>query len=195
VEPLTLTTSFATVISLLASFKAEHKTASEDEFNDFMTWLIKHNHTDIKELLSINTQATIGIKAILNQDREILFAKLEAIDKVVSKVAGSIEGFDKVASALHPGQELSKQAKSVLKQIVKSGASKFLQSKAIGRHPIYLILGGASGQIEYDEPQFIEDDLSTLVKLGLLNLDYNDNGNELWVVTRAAAKLVAAWEQ
>jgi hypothetical protein len=194
-EPLTLATSLATIISLLASFKTEQKDTSDDEFKDFMEWLIQNNQADIMELLSLNTQATIGIKAILNQDRELLFAKLEAIDEVVSKIASSIDGFDKVVSAIRPDHELSVQAKSVLIQIVKSGASKFLQSKAMGRLPIYSILGGVGGQIEYDEPQFIEDDLSTLVNLGLLNLDYNDNGNELWVVTRSAAKLVAAHDK
>jgi hypothetical protein len=193
-DPLTLASSFATIVSLLANYKAEHRAHGEDEFGDFISWLVENNHAELKELISMNTQAAIGIKAILHEDREVLHAKLEVIDEVITKVASSLSGFNQVALALKPDYEISQQAKSVLTQLVKSGASKFLQSDAIGRNPIFLILGGAGGKIEYEEPQFMADDLATLVQLRLLNLEYNDKGKELWVVTRAAAKLVAAWQ-
>ena len=56
---------------------------------------------------------------------------------------------------------------------------------------MFLIIGGKGGQIEYSEPQFIEDDLNTLLRLGLLNQDYNSKGDPLYIVTRAAVKFLA----
>ena len=55
-----------------------------------------------------------------------------------------------------------------------------------------MIIGGKGGEIEYFEPQFIEDDLNVLVSLGLLDLDYNNNGSTLYVVTRYAVKYLSA---
>ncbi len=190
-EPITLTTSFATIISLLASYKTEQRSISDDDYKSFMSWLAENNQNEIKDLLELNTQATIGIKALLSQDKKVLLEKLDAIDEIVSNVASRIEGFEQVAIAFHPDAEISEQAFSVLKQLMDSGCSKFLQSKTLGREPIYIIMGGTGGQIKYHEPQFIEDDLSTLVRLGLLNLDYNSKGSELYIITRSAGKLIA----
>ena len=191
-EPITLATSFATIVSLLGAYKAEGRAIEGDEFHDFMQWLIETNHADIKNLLEINTQATIGIKTLLSKDRELLIEKLGAIDEILSLIASRIEGFREVTSALHPNIEISEQAVSVLRQLVDSGGDKFLKSNAIGRGPILLILGGKGGNIEYTEPQFIEDDLNILVNIGLLNQDYNSKGDPLYVITRAAVKFLAA---
>ena len=190
-EPITIATSFATIVSLLGTYKTEDRAVEGDEFQDFMQWLIETNHADIKSLLEINTRATIGIKALLNQDREVLFQKLGAIDEVLSLIASRIDGFSEVTTALHPEIEISEQAVSILSQLVNSEGSKFLKSGAIGRGPIFLILGGKGGQIEYTEPQFIEDDLNTLLSIGLLTQDYNSKGEPLYVVTRAAVKFLA----
>lgn len=190
-EPITIATSLATIVSLLGTYKSEGRAIEGDEFQDFMQWLIETNHADIKNLLEINTRATIGIKALLNQDREVLFQKLGAIDEALSLIASRIDGFSEVTAALHPEIKISEQAVSILSQLVNSEGSKFLKSGAIGRGPIFLIIGGKGGQIEYTEPQFIEDDLNTLLSIGLLTQDYNSKGDPLYIVTRAAVKFLA----
>lgn len=191
-DPLTLATSFATIVSLLGTYKSEERQITDDEFQDFMQWLVKTNHSEVKDLLELNTQATIGIKALLKQDRELLLQKLGAIDEILSLISSRVEGFSQITSALRPNAEISGQAISVLRQLFESGGSKFLKSDAIGRGPALLIMGGKGGQILYEDLQFIEDDLSTLVNIGLLNQEYNSKGNPLYVVTRAAAKFLAA---
>jgi hypothetical protein len=191
-DPLTLATSFATIVSLLGAYKSEGRQITDDEFQDFMHWLVKTNHSEVKDLLEINTQATIGIKALLKQDRELLLQKLGTIDEILSLISSRVEGFSQITNALRPNSEISGQAVSVLRQLFESGGSKFLKSGAIGRGPIFLIVGGKGGKIAYEDLQFIEDDLSTLVNLGLLNQEYNSKGNPLYIVTRAAAKFLAA---
>ncbi|AGN11348.1 hypothetical protein [Simiduia agarivorans] len=190
-EPITLTASFATVVSLLGTYKAESRVIEGDEFKDFMQWLIETNHIEIKNLLEVNTKATIGIKALLNQDRELLFQKLGAIDELLSLIASRVDGFSEVSNAIHPNSEISEQAVSILRQFVESEGSKFLKSEAMNRGPVFLIIGGKGGQIDYTEPQFIDDDLNTLVGIGLLAQDYNSKGQPLYGITRAAVKFLA----
>lgn len=190
-DPFTLATSFATIVGLLGAYKAERREAAGDEFQDFMQWLAERNHTEIRSLLELNTQATIGIKSLLNQDRELLFQRLGDIDEILSLITSRIEGFSQITSALRPNAEISEQAVSVLKQLIESGGSKFLKSGGLNRGPSLHIIDG-KGEIEYEEGQFIEDDLHTLVDLGLLNQDYNSMGDPLYIITRAAVKFLAA---
>lgn len=189
-EPISLATSFSTIISLLGLYKTETRIIEEDEFKDFMLWLTKTNHSEVKEFLEVNTQATIGIKALLNQDREHLFQKLESLDELISSIGSKIDGFNEITAAIHPNAEISDQAVSILKQLLGSEGSKFLKSEALGIKPQFLILDGKGGNIEYDEPQFIDDDINTLIDIGLLKVDYNNRGNRLFVITRAAVKFL-----
>lgn len=54
-------------------------------------------------------------------------------------------------------------------------------------HPGLLFMDGSQEQISFSEPQFIEDDLRSLVDPGLLRLDYNSSGSRLFLFTRMAA--------
>lgn len=191
-EPITLSASFASIVGLLGTYRSENRSVKQDDFNNFMMWLTKSNHSEVKEFLEVNTQATIGIKALLNQDREQLFQKLEALDEVISTIASRIDGFSEVTTAIYPNSELSEQAVSILRQLLDSEGSKFLKSEALGIKPQFLILDGKGGNIEYDEPQFIDDDINTLIDIGLLKVDYNSRGNRLYVITRAAVKFLNA---
>jgi len=51
--------SFATVVGLLGQYRSEKGAQAQLEYNDFMEWLTKANHTEIKDLLELNTNATI----------------------------------------------------------------------------------------------------------------------------------------
>ena len=189
-EPISLATSFSTIISLLGLYKTESRIIEEDEFKDFMLWLTKTNHSEVKEFLEVNTQATIGIKALLNHDREQLFQKLEALDEVISTIASKIDGFNEITAAIHPNVEISDQAISILIQLLESEGSKFLKSARLKTKPQLIILDGRGGSIEYIEPQFIDDDIKSLTEIGLLKVDYNSRGERLYVITRAAVKFL-----
>jgi hypothetical protein len=182
--------SFATIVALLGQFKSEKGAAELSDFNDFMDWLIKTNHQEIKDLLTINTKATIGIKAILNQDREILFAHLDKIDKALASFSSGIEGFSDLAFGIKPNSCISEQALEILKQFDKSGASKVLEHKSQGGS-IYFYLDGPGGSMEISDPRFAEDDFNTLMKLGLLRHDFNSKGANMYLYTRLAASLVS----
>lgn len=45
--------------------------------------------------------------------------------------------------------------------------------------------------LEITEQRFVEDDLNTLVEYGLLRHDYNPKGDNIYIFTRAASRLVS----
>jgi len=190
-EPLTSATAFATIVSLIAQFRAEHGASAATEADEFMSWLAENRHSEIKELLELNTGATIGIKALLSVNQTELIEKLEQLDSALAIYASSLPEFVGLAATLRPNSTLSDQALSILNQLEKSGGSKILEMHANG-FIILKILDGSGGSIEADDLRFIEDDLKTLVEFGLLRHDYNSSGNNLYLLTRAASKFVAS---
>lgn len=190
-EPITAATSFASIVSLLGQYCSDHGAKEQTDFNDFIKWLQETQHQDLKELLEINTKATIGIKALLNEGRELLLEKINNLDNALAAYASILEGFSDLASAINPEVVLSSQALSILRQFETSGGSTMIQHKKIGGPIGFLFLDG-NGQLEIEEPRFIEDDINILVELGLLRHDYNSNGESLYVYTRVASKLVTS---
>ncbi len=183
-----LAESFATIVGLLGQYRSERGAQAQLEFNDFMEWLAKANHTETKELLELNTNTTIYIKALLNQDHKIFKEKLDKIDAAITAFASTIEGFDVLARAVNPNATLSTQAVNILEQFQRSGATKVLELKMMsGTQYMFIETGGG---LEISEPRFVEDDLKTLLGYGLLRHDYNSQGHNLYIFTRAASRLV-----
>ncbi|MDD5180789.1 MAG: hypothetical protein PHT15_05965 [Gallionellaceae bacterium] len=181
--------SFATIVALIGQFKSEKNASEQADFNAFIEWLVSTNHEEIKELLMLNTKATIGIKSILNQDRDILLESMKRIDMALTAFASHTDGFYQLAEAINPQAMLSQQAFSILKQFNSSGASKALMIKIHGG-AIYQFLDG-DGSIEISEPRFVEDDFQTLVDYGLLRQNFNSTGKPIYIFTRQAANLIA----
>ncbi|MBI1175290.1 MAG: hypothetical protein GC139_08505 [Sideroxydans sp.] len=182
--------SFATIVALIGQFRSERSVTDQADFNAFTEWLISTNHEEIKDLLMLNTKATIGIKSILNQDRAVLLGSLQKIDIALASFASSVEGFNQLAEAITPNGILSEQAISILKQFEQSGASKALTIQTMAGN-LYQFLDGDGRSIEIDEDRFVEDDFQTLVNLGLLRQDFNDSGSPIYKYTRQAAKLIS----
>lgn len=185
-----LAAALATIVGLLANFKNERKTKSDNEYKEFIDWLSEHRHQELIDLLELNTNTTISIKALLNYDREVLLEKLESIDKFLTTISSQIGGVGELAQSLKPGNKLSDQALSILRQIEKTEASAFLVMKVMKGQIMMMLLDGNGGQIEYNEPRFLEDDFETLVSLGLLLQDFNGKGESIYRITRQASKLI-----
>jgi hypothetical protein len=181
--------SFAIIVGLLGQYRSEKGSQEQLEFNDFMEWLANANHTEIKGLLELNVNAIIYIKALLNQDHKIFKEKLDKIDAAITAFASTVDGFDLLAKAINPDNTLSDQAVNILEQFEAAGAIKVLELKMVSG-PEYMFIE-ASGGLEISEPRFVEDDLRTLLEYGLLRHDYNSKGDNLYVFTRAASRLVA----
>ena len=180
--------SFATIVSLIGQYRAEKGAQTQLEYNDFMEWLTKTNHSEVKNLLELTTDATIYIKALLNQDHKIFKEKLDKIDAAVATFASTIEGFGSLAKVLNPNAVISEQAINILEQFQTSGASKILEIQMLSG-PEYIFSDG-DGSLEVKEKRFLEDDLQTLIEYGLLRHEYTSNGQNLYIFTRTASSLV-----
>ena len=191
-DPLTAATAFSTIITLIAEFKSQRHADSGDEFNDFTSWLAENRHEELLSLVQQNYSTTLSIKALLATNRKVLEVRLALLDRALAGIASTLEGFSQLASAVHPEASLSPQAVAILKQFSSAGASHALEIKGgSAPHPALLFEDGSRGKIEFPEPQFIEDDLRSLVDLGLLRPDHNSTGSRMFWFTRMAAALVA----
>jgi hypothetical protein len=189
-EPLSGATAFATIISLIGQFRSERSSSKDAEFNDFLTWLVEAKHDEIKKLVENNTEASRGIKLLLEEKYNSLMEKLETLDKTLASYSSHISGFSDITLALKPKSILSDQAFSILKQFEESGASELLEDKVYGGTLLMYIDG--NGNMEIENPRFLEDDLRTLVELGLLRHNYNPKGKNIYIFTRKASAIIKA---
>lgn len=181
-------TAFATIVGLMGTFKSERRASSDDEYREFMEWLGEKRHDELIHSIQTNQNLTAALTSFLNGSHEEVMAKLSGLDYAMMELASRIDGVQEVAYAIAPQAELSSQAFSILKQLNDSGGSVFLEMKMLGG-TMYQVMD-ASGQIQIEEPRFIEDDLEKLCQLGLLLQDYNSKGGRLFRITRASVKYV-----
>ena len=190
-EPLTTAAAFATVVSLLADFRSQRVGEARAEYDDFVSWLAEHRHDEILLLLRQNANTTTSIKALLREDREGLRERLDSLDRTLAVLAGSIEGFAGLAAALRPESRISTAALHFLRQFDASGASKVLQVE-YDQTTEFLLLDANGGPLRFDDRRFMNDDLLKMVEIGLLRLEYNSKGENIFVYTRYAAEFVRA---
>ena len=181
-----LITGFVTIVGLLADYVSERRNDHATSGQDFEAWLAANRHEEILRIIQQNQTTSLSIKALLNEGNDAIVAKLQRLDETLASVATGFESFKGIAAAV-TSENLPEQALSVLTQCTATEASRFLRVRALDG--LTLVLPGAAN-IKYTQPQFIEDDLATLVKLGLLRFEAGDRGIDSFWITRAAANLV-----
>ena len=91
-DPLTGATSFAAIISLLADFTNQRQHRSDQDYDDFMSWLTENRHSEIVTLLQQNFATVVSVKALLSQDRDELRRRLDHRWCAIRLVRGSAPG-------------------------------------------------------------------------------------------------------
>lgn len=188
-DPTGLAASFATIIALIGQFRSERAGKDQSEFNNFLEWLITSQHNNIAAKIESNIELAKSIQAILEQDRLLMLNEIEKLNKALASYASSFNGFSDLVLALDIDAVISKQALSILKQIEKAKASRFLELGGYGGVQL-IMLDGHEGVIEVDEQRFLEDDLGILVDLKFLRLNQNKKGERVFIYTRIASELV-----
>ena len=185
-DPLALTGAFATIVGLLANFKSERSSANLEEF---MSWLREQHQEKLAQAIGQNKELASELASLLATKHEELVARLSSLNEQIARVAGQIEGFSGIARLLGQQPALSQQARSVLKQIVESGANFVMEHKlSTGKPTEFIFMGGAAGQVQYGEPKFINEDLELLVTMGLLRLELTSKGTRKFSPTRAGVE-------
>ena len=189
-DPISTATTFATIVGLIGNFSAEKRNAASATYEEFMEWLAKSNHDELVKLISEGNATSIGIKALFNESQEELISRLQNLDASIAQLATGFEGFRDIALSIYPDSELSEQAISVIEQFCDSGAIKVNSTSYIGGELKLTIVEGSSGNISYTDRRFIEDDLNTLVHIGLLRMDFTKGGIPLYLITRNAIRFI-----
>lgn len=190
-DPISAATAFATTVSLLADFVAHRGATESKSFEEFMAWLSEQRHEEIKALLQQNTSTTIGIKALLGESQREILDRLQSLDRSMASFAAGFDAYRGIAEAAHPASVLSTQAISLLQQFYDSGASKILSVQYLdGSRTLAVVDGPTNGELKITDIRFLDDDLSTLVELGLLGIDKNGRGEKLYLFRRSAASFV-----
>jgi hypothetical protein len=187
-DPVSLAGSFATIVGLVGLFKQERRADKDQGKDAFLNWLTEHNHREIKELIIHSRDLSTGIETALRENHEIILAKLNDIDEILASLFSHIQGISGISIALHPNAELSDQAVSILRQLVDSTATEFIEHRR-GDGFITLHLN-PGGQIETTQPRFLHNDLDALVQLNLLTLRIGSKGSRIFGITRNAEKLM-----
>lgn len=191
-DPLTISTAFASIVGLLYNFKSERNSKSDDEYSEFIEWLQSKNYDQLLKDISLNKQLGMSIKSLLSQNHETVISKLSAIDESLILLASKVNGLKEISESITPNVNLSSQAISVLKQLEASGGSLFVEID--NWDGLAYNIMDATGTIEFEEQRFIKDDLEQLISLNLLTLDFNDDGNRLFRITRSCVRLLKEME-
>ena len=189
IDPVATSSAFATIVGLLSDFVSQRRQSGSNDFQEFVRWLMEHQHGEVVQLLSQQARTVTSVKAMLTQDREELRGQLDALDRTLAAMACALDGLGSVAHAVHPDAALSRQAVSILRQFDKAGASKAIRMDT-SEGPHIAFTGPNKGSMSIDEPRFLDDDMNALVQLELLGRQFKPNGHSVYVYTRRAADLV-----
>ncbi|QRF62828.1 hypothetical protein [Variovorax paradoxus] len=188
-DPLTLAGTFATIVGLLSNFKAERSGASLDAF---VEWLRESQNAGLAETIAQNKALADELSKLLSVNHQDLVSRLSTLQDQIASIASSIEGFGGLVNVLAAAPKLSSQARSILSQLVESRAQYAMEHKlSTGRPPEIQFIGApAAGQIQYDEPRFVNEDLDSLVAAGLLRVEFASKGSRKFFATREAIEFV-----
>lgn len=189
---ITGATTFATLVGLLSNFKSER---SGGELSEFIDWLKQKNHDDVASGIAANGALVSELSQILATNQDELREKLSVLNDIMAGVASNISVFSALAKSTNPESVISDQAVAIVRQLVESGAKEFIEIKVMTGEPDMYSLMGVPGSIRYNEPRFMDDDLNTLVQLGLLRLEFGSGGSRCFQVTRNAIKFVSALDR
>ena len=185
-----LSSGLPQIVGLLATFLS----IDNDKKNlaEFKEWLIETNNEYAIKIIENSNQLQDGLSVLMNANHNENMAKLSQITNLIINMANKMENSAKLASSYSIGAELSEQAISVLRQFVESGSPKIRHMKLNdGRgYPHLYLLEGTGEKIHYNEPNFIEGDIESLVNRSLITQTFGSKGGKIYNITRQAAAFI-----
>jgi hypothetical protein len=161
----------ASIASFLKQFRSERGSQTTQTIQEYLEWLRRQNHAELADLICKNADLSKSISVMLQDQHQEVMGRL---DEVVAELKATFKASRQSSTANEP--ELSEQAKSILRQLVESGASKARRDFNMHEGVHYTLLGGRSSggkweTLQLDDEQFVDDDFETLCSLDLLRRD------------------------
>lgn len=189
-EPLSAAT-LVTLIGLAIDYlqekryqKDSNKSASIEEYKQY---LVEKKHTQLVQSIDQNSILLHGLTSLFRLQHNELVEKIDDVQRAILQVANHLDIWKDITSAVPQLSQLSRQSIELLRELnvrQSSGAYKVQTTEGHFLVP----MDGDSRLISISDPRFIDDDLATLTKLGLLIRSY-DNLDEGYKITRLGAKI------
>lgn len=180
--------AFATIVSLLATFHSGRE--SKKDIEEFKNWLNENNYGYMTAIIDNNKSLQQDLTSFMSQNHEQMMAQLSTLNDLMITVSSRIEGLGSIAASFDSNNGFSEQAIDVLRQFVKSDGieMRHLQTwNYEGQSNAYYL---DNGEVEYNEPRFIETDLDSLVNAGLITLTRGSKGSAIYKITRQAVRFI-----
>lgn len=188
-EPLTTASAFATIVGLLCNFKAERKSVTPTS-EDFTRWLDEHGFAEIALQSKRSASLLLSIDQLLREDVTVLVEKVAVLDRSLASLASTMGVLAPIAEAVRPNERLSEQAVSILVFMEEKQATTIGTSYTHSSPYPSLYTFPRAGSPDCREPRFLEDDLQSLVELGLLRPESETQSGRTYGITREASRLV-----
>ena len=186
-DPITLSTTLASLLGLICNFKQEKKDQKELSSKEFVEWLEFHKHRDLKNLILHTHNLSSEIDSLLKQNHELILTKLNKIDDILAFLLSHFKGLQGIVQLLKPNSQLSDQAISILRQFVNSNSDEF---GIIINGREYCLMLTSGGSMDVEDQRFLKDDLNTLVELGFLHPRIGSKGSQFYGITRNADRFI-----
>lgn len=182
------TSLFATLVGLICNWRDERGRQTDDRFQDFLTWLTNHKFERLREQITQSDELMKELNALLEDDLKTLSEKLDVITSTLTAVSNKVDKLSQIGNALGVSAEaISEQAFAILKAFEESAAEKMI----VFNWPITIAFdkrGGPSPILTVSEPRFLEGDIDSLVRAGLIHLaSYNGSGDPIYSLTRSGS--------
>lgn len=187
--------AFATIVGLLATFQSSRE--GKKDLESFKQWLSENSYSNMITIIESNKSLQQDLTSFMNQNHEQVMAQLSTLNNLMVSLAGHMQGLGSIAASFTPNSGLSEQAIDVLRQFVTSGCTKMhrfiTRTLGVGSTDDYLLeKDEGPDSIEYSEPRFIEDDISSLVNIGLITVSKTSKDSITYTITRQAVNFIDA---
>ena len=190
--------AFATIVSLLATFQSGRE--GKKDIESFKQWLSENSHSNMITMIDSNESLQRDLTSFMNQNHEQVMAQLSTLNDLMISLASHMQGLGSIASSFAANSGLSDQAVDVLRQFVVSGCTKMhrfiSRTLGVGSTDDYLLESEESEEgadsIEYSEARFIEDDINSLLNIGLITLSKTSKDSSTYTITRQAVRFIDA---
>lgn len=187
--------AFATIVSLLATFQSGRE--GKKDIESFKQWLSENNHSNMITMINSNESLQRELTSFMNQNHEQVMAQLSTLNDLMISLARHMQGVGSIASSFAANSGLSDQAIDVLRQFVVSGCTKMhrfiSRTLGVGSTDDYLLESEeGADSIEYSEARFIEDDVNSLLNIGLITLSKTSKDSITYTITRQAVHFIDA---
>lgn len=195
-DPNTIATTLATLVSLICNFRQERGARDEATHTDFMEWLSNHRHNEIRDLIANTYHLQTEVDDLLRADHTKLLLEVERANSVLADVLRRLDDFRGIVDVIRPATIVSDQAVTFLRYALESEYGGIGMQRQKGGTAVFCFRYGEFGPgIPQSDPLFAEDDINTLTELGFLHLITSGDNLHWFKVTRTGARFLKSIEQ